>query len=114
MSDTIKQAIIRYIESQGNASKSKIEDYIKETIGTTGDTCSRRMRELVAEGTIRKIQRDYEGKKYWDYSVVEPTFSELAGSVDSRTGLIQLTEMGKSIWKEKVAKNIEQAEKLNL
>ena len=45
---------------------------------------------------------------------VEPTFSELAGSVDSRTGLIQLTEMGKSIWKEKVAKNFEQAEKLNL
>ena len=66
-----------YLESQGHASKSKIEDYLKETKGTTGDCASRRMRELVAGGTIRKDQKEYEGKKYWDYSVVEPTELEL-------------------------------------
>mgnify|MGYP001589216657 CR=1 FL=1 len=69
--ETIKTTIIKYLEGQGRASKSKIEDYIKETVGTTGDTCSRRIRELVAEGIVRKDQKEYQGKKYWEYSVVD-------------------------------------------
>ena len=69
--ETIKTTIIKYLEGQGRASKSKIEDYIKETVGTTGDTCSRRIRELVAEGIVRKDQKDYQGNKYWEYSVVD-------------------------------------------
>lgn len=68
---TIQEDIIKYCEAQGKASKSKIEDYLKETRGTTGDCVSRRMRELVASGVLKKVQREYQGKKYWEYSVVK-------------------------------------------
>ena len=67
---TIQEDIIKYCEAQGHASKSKIEDYLKETRGTTGDCVSRRIRELVAEGVVRKDQKEYQGKKYWEYSVI--------------------------------------------
>ena len=73
MKDTIKQSIIRYVESQGEASKSRIEDHLKELHGTTGDCASRRMRELVAEGTLSKTPKEYEGKKYFSYRVIEPS-----------------------------------------
>ena len=68
---TIKQEIIRYLEANGPKSKSKIEDYIRAEMGNNGDTISRRIRELVASDVLRKDQREYEGKKYWEYSVVE-------------------------------------------
>mgnify|MGYP001589908246 CR=1 FL=1 len=68
---TIKQEIIKYLESQGPKSKSKIEDYIRENLGTNGDTTSRRIRELVASGILTKTQKEFEGKKYWKYRVVE-------------------------------------------
>jgi DNA-binding Lrp family transcriptional regulator len=69
--ETIKTTIIKYLEGQGRASKSKIEKEVGELTLSTGDCIARRMRELVAEGVVRKIQRDYEGKKYWEYSVIE-------------------------------------------
>ena len=68
---TIKQEIIKMLESQGPKSKSKIEDHIRAEMGNNGDTISRRMRELVASGVLRKDQREYEDKKYWEYSVIE-------------------------------------------
>ena len=68
---SIKQEIIKFLESQGPKSKSKIEDYIRAEMGTNGDTTSRRMRELVSAGVLRKDLREFEGKKYWEYSVVE-------------------------------------------
>ena len=78
---SIKEDIIKYLEGQGHASKSAIENHLKDTKGTTGDCVSRRMRELVAQGTIRKIQRDYEGKKYWEYSVIEvKSYEQVASS----------------------------------
>ena len=79
--ETIKTTIIKYLEGQGFASKSKIEDYIRLEIGTNGDTTSRRIRELVASDVLKKVQREYQGKKYWEYSVVEevriPTMAEV-------------------------------------
>lgn len=71
MNNSIKSEIIRYIESQGEASKSKIEDHLKELHGTTGDCASRRMRELVAEGTLIKEKKEYAGKTYYSYRVAE-------------------------------------------
>ena len=69
--NSIKISIIRYLEANGPKSKSKIEDYIRAEMGNNGDTISRRMRELVASGVLRKDQREYEDKKYWEYSVIE-------------------------------------------
>ena len=75
---TIKIGVVRFLESQGPKSKSKIEDYIRLELGTNGDTTSRRMRELVASGVLKKVQREHEGKKYWEYSVceLEVTFND--------------------------------------
>lgn len=82
MSDktSIKQEIIKYLEGQGRASKSKIEKEVGELTQSTGDCIARRMRELVAEGFLRKDQKEYQGKKYWEYSVceLEPTFKDLS------------------------------------
>ena len=74
---SIKQEIIKYLESQGHASKSKIEKEVGELTMSTGDCIARRMRELVAEGVVRKDQKEYQGKKYWEYSVV-PDLDELS------------------------------------
>lgn len=68
---SIKTEIIRFLESQGPKSKSKIEDYIRLELGTNGDTTSRRMRELVVSRVLTKVQKEHNGKKYWEYSVVE-------------------------------------------
>ena len=68
---SIQEDIIKFCEAQGKASKSKIEDYLKETKGTTGDCVSRRIRELVADGVVAKTARTYEEKKYWEYRVVD-------------------------------------------
>ena len=65
----LKQLVIKYLEAEGQASKSKIEDYLKELEGTTGDCCARRLRELVASGVVLKEQKEYEGKKYFSYRV---------------------------------------------
>ena len=69
--ETIKTTIIKYLEGQGRASKSKIEKEVGELTLATGDCISRRLRELVASAVIRKTQKEYEGKKYWEYSVVD-------------------------------------------
>ena len=74
---TIKIEIIRFLESQGPKSKSKIEDYIRENLGTNGDTTSRRMRELVSAGVLKKTNCEYNGKKYWEYSVVEQDVKDI-------------------------------------
>ena len=68
--ESIKYEIIKFLEREP-ASKSKVEDYMKLERGTTGDCVSRRLRELVAEGTVVKTAMNYEGKKYWQYSVAE-------------------------------------------
>ena len=68
----LKQLVIKYLEAEGQASKSKIEDYMKELKGTTGDCVSRRLRELVASGVVLKESKEYEGKKYFSYRVLEP------------------------------------------
>ena len=73
---SIKQEIIKFLESNGPKSKSKIEDYIRAEMGNNGDTISRRIRELVASDVLRKDQREYDGKKYWEYSVVEDTICQ--------------------------------------
>ena len=74
--NSIKISIIRYLEANGPKSKSKIEDYIRAEMGTNGDTTSRRMRELVSAGVLRKDRKEYEGKKYYEYSVVEDTICQ--------------------------------------
>ena len=71
MKDNLKQLVIKFLEAEGEASKSKIEDYMKELKGTTGDCVSRRLRELVASGVVSKTQKEYEGKKYFAYRVKE-------------------------------------------
>ena len=65
MKDSIKQSIIRFVESQGEASKTAICDHVRDLHGTTGDCVARRMREMVAKGTLLKTQKEYEGKKYF-------------------------------------------------
>ena len=74
--ETIKSIIIKYVEGQGKASKTQICDHLRETVGTTGDCVSRRMRELVSAGVFRKVQKEYNGKKYYEYSVVEEETQE--------------------------------------
>lgn len=73
--ESIKYEIVKMVETMGHASKSAIEDYMKEMRGTTGDCVSRRMRELVKAGTLMKTKMDYEGKAYYDYSIapIKPT-----------------------------------------
>ena len=56
MKDTIPQTIIRFVESQKEASKTAICDHVRDLHGSTGDCVARRMREMVAEG-----------KKYFSY-----------------------------------------------
>ena len=67
--ESIKYEIIKFLEREP-ASKSKVEDYMKLERGTTGDCVSRRLRELVAEGSIQKTEKEYQGKKYYEYRVV--------------------------------------------
>src|SRR3990167_4104285 len=69
MKENLKSLVIKYLEAEGQSSKSKIEDYMKELKGTTGDCISRRLRELVASGVVLKEQKEYEGKKYFSYRV---------------------------------------------
>ena len=71
MKDTIPQAIIRFIESKGEASKSQIEDHLKELQGTLGETTGRRMRELIEEGVLVKVKKRFEDKDYYTYKVIE-------------------------------------------
>ena len=68
---SIKQEIIKFLESNGPKSKSKIEDYIRAEMGNNGDTISRRIREMVVGGVLRKDLREFEGKKYWEYSMTK-------------------------------------------
>ena len=75
--DNIKGIIIKYLEGGGEASKSSIEDYLKDAKGTTGDCVSRRLRELVASGVVSKTQKEYQGKKYFSYRVVENPLDEM-------------------------------------
>src|SRR3990167_1020294 len=69
MKDSIKQSIIRFVESQGEASKTAICDHVRDLHGTTGDCVARRMREMVADGILIKDKKEYEGKKYFAYRV---------------------------------------------
>ena len=79
MKDNLKQLVIKYLEAEGQASKSRIEYYMKELTGTTGDCISRRLRELVASGVVLKEPREYEGKKYFSYRVREEiTYPQIA------------------------------------
>ena len=84
MKDNLKQLIIKYLESEGGASKSRIEDYMKELKGTTGDCVSRRLRELVASGVCAKIAREFDGKKYFAYRVAKVEVP-IIGTVNSET-----------------------------
>ena len=83
MKENLKSLIIKYLEAEGQASKSKIEDYMKELKGTTGDCCSRRLRELVASGVVLKEQKEYEGKKYFSYAVVKESFTTESKGMDN-------------------------------
>lgn len=102
---SIKRDIIMYLEAEGHASKSKIEDYLKETKGTTGDCVSRRLRELVSSGVISKTQLEYQGKKYYDYKVVEER-PEYLQDMDDPNVYIPIN------WEK--SEIVEQTEKLNL
>ena len=105
---SIKQEIIRYLESQGPKSKSKIEDYIRAEMGNNGDTISRRIREMVVDGVLRKDLREFEGKKYWEYSVVDQDVKEERVIDWSKDNLAD------ALGRPDLKPLIEQSEKLNL
>ena len=69
MKDTIPQTIIRFVESQKEASKTAICDHVRDLHGSTGDCVARRMREMVAEGILIQEKKEYEGKKYFSYRI---------------------------------------------
>ena len=99
--ESIKTTIIKYLEGQGRASKSKIEKEVGELTLSTGDCIARRMRELVASDVLKKVQREFDGKKYWEYSVVkEDPYAEELDEIQEDTTSME--------------EKIEQIERLNL
>ena len=71
MKNSIKHEILKFLEANPEASKSRIEDYMKDLKGTTGDCVSRRLRELVSSGTVSKVKKEWNDDYYTAYRVVE-------------------------------------------
>src|SRR3990167_8356191 len=84
MKDSIKQSIIRYIESQGEASKSRIEDHLKELHGTTGDCASRRMR-ITDDIYDSKLKRYKEDQRLIELELQEYTDADEQYHITAKT-----------------------------
>lgn len=71
MSDSIKSSIIKYLENNGESSKGKLDDYMRDLRGTLGETTARRLRELCKSGIIERVWKEYGDKKYLAYRIAE-------------------------------------------
>lgn len=74
--NSIKFEIVKFLEEHPESSKSRIEDYMKDARGTTGDCVARRLRELVSSEVVYKTLKEWNDESYTAYSVREllPTY----------------------------------------
>ena len=106
MKDSIKQAIIRYIEAEGGWQYAgKIEDHIRSLMGSKASNASRRMRELEVAGILEKqlVQINNEGPRVVQYKLVDVKEDPYAEELD------EIQEDTTSM-----EEKIEQIERLNL
>ena len=79
--NSIKYEIIKFIEKEGEVSKSRIEDFLNTERGTLGEATGRRMRELIEEGVLVKVKRRFEDKDYYTYKVIEISTEDIVQSL---------------------------------
>lgn len=89
---TAKTKIIQFLEAKGEQSTGKIEDFMRLEFGTLGGTTGRRLRELAHDGTIERVAKNFEGKKYFAYRVAEIKIA-IIGTIDSRTEEVNQTNL---------------------